>query len=220
MSCVILGTYTKSYWLFTWNSNLIMHPVFYLATLIINRDAPEIYTWMKEWMGLMHNQMQTFYWKVHTVRSGFKVIGLLENFQFSMWFSVFQLAMSRKVFKDRSLKNHWVSSLSTSLCLPPPNPYPDLILRAALGDLYYLYSILLWRKWVLEWLSNYSSSYNQQMLKKKKSNAISISQTLKQIDQVLYHVPGTDRNKMWFVVRLCERFEAVYVYAEERVPIS
>lgn len=87
--------------------------------------------------------------------------------------------------EPRSLKNHWVSSLSTSLCLPPPNPYPDLILRAALGDLYCPYSILLWRKWVLEWLSNNSSSYKQQMLKKKKSNAISISQTLKQIRDII-----------------------------------
>lgn len=52
-------------------------------------------------MGLMHHQIQTFYWKVHTVRSGrFKVIGLLESFHFSMCSSGFQVAMRGNIFKS------------------------------------------------------------------------------------------------------------------------
>ena len=51
-------------------------------------------------MGPMHHQIQTFYWKVHTVRSGrFKGIGLLESFHFSMCSSVFQVATSGNIFK-------------------------------------------------------------------------------------------------------------------------
>lgn len=44
MSCMILGTYTKRYWLFIGNSNLIVHPGLCLATLIMNCGAQKIYT--------------------------------------------------------------------------------------------------------------------------------------------------------------------------------
>lgn len=105
----ILGTYPMNYWLFIWSSDVTVHPVFYLTTLIIPCLWCSVNTYMNEEVNRAHAYQKqktkcryfTGNTQEHFRGDYFKVIGLLQIFCFSMWFCIlFNLTdMSRKGFK-------------------------------------------------------------------------------------------------------------------------